>query len=528
MTRRTLGVLLALVLSIGGVYAQGPSSGKGPTVSGARVDRKLQDLLSRGGDSDQLRVIVTLKPGTKGGMLNALRAQGAQVSHDFSVVEAFAGQLPKGLLRALRNNPNVVSLSFDEAVASFQASVGTIYTVTNTSNSGTGSLRQAIIDANGRAGADTIRFNISGSGVRSISVSTALPSISSPVVIDGWSNPGYISTPVIELNGGNAGTGVEGLTLAAGSTGSTVRGLIINRFTGYGIEINGSNNHVIEGNWIGLSSTGLAASANAEAGLYAVTSSGNLIGGTTAASRNVISGNAKWGIYFNNTDNSTISGNYIGTDVNGTADVNGTTSNTLQSGVVLLNGSSNNTVGGASAGTRNVLSGNNHYGFEVMNAASQNNAIIGNYIGTTATGLAALPNVNGGASLWGAGTGNVLGGLAAGTGNVISGNTGMGVLIGNGSTGATIQGNTIGLNATRTAGLGNSTDGVYTDASSNSVIGGTAAGAGNVIAFNGGAGVSIVGGTSHSALGNQIYSNTAQGINVGVSGVQTNFKIIPY
>ena len=181
---------------------------------------------------------------------------------------------------------------------------------------------------------------------------------------------------------------VKGLTLGAGSNGSTIRGLIINRFTGTGIEISGSNNHTIQGNWIGLNNTGTAAAANGVKGIYALEQHGNLIGGTTAATRNVISGNAQQGIYFDNVDNSTISGNYVGTNAAGTGDVNGTVANTSQSGVFLTNGSSGNVVGGTNAGARNVISGNNHFGFEVLGATSQNNLLQGNYIGTDATGLA--------------------------------------------------------------------------------------------------------------------------------------------
>ena len=164
-----------------------------------------------------------------------------------------------------------------------------------------------------------------------------------------------------------------------------------------------------------------------------MTSTGNLIGGTTAAERNVISGNTQQGIYFDNVDNSTISGNYIGTNAAGTGDVNGTGVEHRRSPAsIVINGSSGNVIGGTTAGARNVISGNNHYGFEVLGATSQNNLLQGNYIGTDATGLVALGNTNGGASFWGAGTGNVFGGGAAGAGNVISGNLGRGVLVGNG------------------------------------------------------------------------------------------------
>ncbi len=302
------------------------------------------------------------------------------------------------------------------------------------SNGGDGiSLREAILATNNTGGTDYIYFNIAGAGVQTINVGAAgLPIITSTVIIDGWSSPNYAGTPIIEINGASA-TGSKGLELGAGSSGSTIRGLIVNRFSGTGIEISGSNNHTIQGNWIGLNSTGTAAAANGVKGIFAQNSTGNLIGGTTAAERNVISGNAEQGIYFDNTDSSTISGNYIGTNAAGTGDVTGTTSNTAQTGVFLTNGSSGNVIGGTTAGARNVISGNNHYGVEILGLTSQNNLVQGNYIGTDATGLVALGNTNGGMSFWGAGTGNVLGGGAAGAGNVISGNSGIGVLVGSAS-----------------------------------------------------------------------------------------------
>ncbi|MBK7664783.1 MAG: tandem-95 repeat protein [Sterolibacteriaceae bacterium] len=386
------------------------------------------------------------------------------------------------------------------------------------------SLREAILAANNTGGADYIFFNIAGAGVQTINVLTALPTITGAVVIDGWSSPNYTGSPVIELNGGNLGSLVKGVNLGAGSSGSTIRGLIINRFTGTGIEINGgatSNNHTIQGNWIGLNATGTAAAANGNVGIYGLNSTGNLIGGTTAAQRNVISGNAQQGVFFDNVDNSTISGNYIGTNAAGTGDVTGTGSNTLQSGVFLHNGSNGNVVGGTSAGARNVISGNNHYGVEIL-TSSQNNLVQGNYIGTDVTGQVALGNTNGGMSFWGAGTGNVIGGSAAGAGNVVAAN-GTGVLVGNASSGATIQGNYIGVGANGVTALGNSGEGIRVEGgSTGSLIGGESAGAGNVIAFNSLDGVDVANGTGNAIVRNSIHSNGLLGINLGAAGVTAN------
>src|SRR5262249_3076322 len=106
--------------------------------------------------------------------------------------------------------------------------------VTNTNDSGFGSLRQAIINANATAGLDTITFLI-GSGAKSIHLSSLLPTITDPVIIDGTTQPGYAGSPLIELEGSGVGSSGDGLAIYAG--GSTVRGLAINRFPSSGISL---------------------------------------------------------------------------------------------------------------------------------------------------------------------------------------------------------------------------------------------------------------------------------------------------
>ncbi len=103
-----------------------------------------------------------------------------------------------------------------------------------------------------------------------------------------------------------------------------------------------------------------------------------MIGGTSTASRNVISGNGFRGMYLENIDNSFVYGNYVGTNALGTADINGSSSNASQSGLMLIAGSSGNQIGNASlSGARNVFSGNNYYGIEVLSSTTQNNTISG-------------------------------------------------------------------------------------------------------------------------------------------------------
>src|SRR5262245_61774720 len=144
-----------------------------------------------------------------------------------------------------------------------------VFTVTNTNDSGTGSLRQAITDANGMGGG-TINFNIPGGGVHTISPLTVLPTVTQTVTIDGYSQPGSSpnSNPptmginavlLIELNGQFSGSNFGGLTINAPTC--IVRGLVINRFVGDGIRVCTDGN-VFEGNFIGTNPAGTAAFGN--------------------------------------------------------------------------------------------------------------------------------------------------------------------------------------------------------------------------------------------------------------------------
>jgi hypothetical protein len=140
------------------------------------------------------------------------------------------------------------------------------FVVTTAADGGAGSLRQAILDSNANDTPtpvdDAITFNIPGSGVRTIALSSPLPQISGNVTVDATSQPGYDTnhTPVVEIDGGGAGAGAAGLRIA--STGpvaaSTVLGLIINHFSGPGVVISGDYNYVAQC-YIGTDATGEAA-----------------------------------------------------------------------------------------------------------------------------------------------------------------------------------------------------------------------------------------------------------------------------
>src|SRR6185369_12320107 len=162
--------------------------------------------------------------------------------------------------------------------------------VTNANNHGTGSLREAITNANATPGTDTITFNIPGPGIKVINLLTSLPEITDPVVIDAATQPGYAGTPLIELNGDNLGF-EAGLFITAGNT--TVRGLAIGGFKIDGIALRSCNNNVIQGNFIGTNPAGTNAISNGANGvdIPASSNTNNLIGGNGAGAGNLISGN---------------------------------------------------------------------------------------------------------------------------------------------------------------------------------------------------------------------------------------------
>jgi CSLREA domain-containing protein len=403
-------------------------------------------------------------------------------------------------------------------------------------NDGTGNctLRAAIEQANGLPDTDTITFNIPGTGVRTIVPVTALPEISNPVVIDGYTQPGSSANTLadgdnavllIELSGAGAGTpgGVvtDGLSIRGGN--SVVRGLVINRFSGMGITIKG-NDIRVEGNFIGTTPAGTAKAGNLN-GVYinsTTTALGNrnVIGGTSPAARNVISGNSSLGVSATGAANNTlIQGNYIGTDAAGGAKLgNG-------SHGVSLN-SVSNTIGGTAAGARNVISGNGQAGlFFISGNSSVGNSVQGNYIGTDATGTAALGNQFAGVWINFSGSSTV-GGSDPAAANIISGNESSGILItGDIARNNQINGNLIGTDASGTRPLGNEKDGVEIRdfAHDNFVQQAGPTAPPNTIAFNGRYGVAVLPpGTGNNIRHNNIFSNGSLGIEVNDDGVSEN------
>lgn len=363
-------------------------------------------------------------------------------------------------------------------------------------------------------------------------LSSPLPTITKPVIIDGYSQSGSSPNTLavgddavlkIEIDGTSAGNLAGGLiNIDAGS--STIKGLVINR-AGAGnsaIRTSVAGSNVITGNFLGTDPTGTLDRGNNVHGVLIAGGNGNTIGGTAPADRNIISANKLDGVVLSSpSTNNVVRGNYIGTNAAGTAALGN-----VQDGLELAN-SSNNLIGGTAAGAGNVISANGFRGIFITSSLATFNTVQGNRIGTDAAGTVDLGNVLGGVSIANNASNNVIGGGAAGARNVISGNEGFGVEIhgfsGSGAILNVVAGNFIGTDATGIGPLGNSGDGVTTVLLANgNRIGGAAAGEGNLIAFNAGLGVGIDTGAGNSILGNSIFSNGDLGIDLGFDGVTAN------
>jgi hypothetical protein len=339
-----------------------------------------------------------------------------------------ASQRP-GSTRPRTGRPQVEPLEERQLLSTF--------TVLTTNDSGPASLRQAILSANANPGLDNIFFKIGSGGVQTITPTSELPTITDPVVIDGTTQPGFAGTPLIELNGGRQVAGVNGLTITAGS--SRVQGLVINRFPFLGILISGrgATGNVVQGNFIGTDVTGTQDLGNGETGVGITFAPNNTIGGTAAGTRNVISGNSS-GIVIGGSGatGNRVQGNFIGTDVTGTkllgntnsgVVINGASSNTIggttaaarnvisgnREGIFLVETTANvvqgNFIGTDVSGTRDL--GNTQDGVVFYLAAS------GNTIGGTASGAGNTIAFNGRVGVLALPQGG-----ASTTGNTIRGN----------------------------------------------------------------------------------------------------------
>ncbi|MEJ7637855.1 MAG: right-handed parallel beta-helix repeat-containing protein [Singulisphaera sp.] len=454
------------------------------------------------------------------------------------------------------------------------------FSVINVDDSGKGSLRQAILDANANPGRDIVDFAIgtklgaglgTNRGVQTIRPRSALPVVTDPLIIDGFSQPKsylefrYDPLPMIELDGSDAvskaaGAVVDGLRFASTASGSVVQGLVINRFTGNGIVLDGGSNNVLRGNYIGTNATGTVGFGNGGSGVVVNSSPYNMIGGSSLADRNVISGNRGVGIRLTDgiASYNNIQNNYIGIDVSGTYAIgnrlggialNTGSGNTIDGNVISGNGGGvdpndtakfsgilivgngggvgasdnlvkDNRVGTDATGMRplgnaydgiqvlnaprnrfvgNVTSANGHHGIDIEGAAAGGNLVKGNYAGTDAAGTGALANGFDGVA--------IVAPRATVSGNILSGNGRAGLyLFTSLASDAVIEGNRIGTDGSGTAALGNRYAGIVVLGSVSGVtIGGATPGAGNTISGNFGPGVLITD-YSHSiqVVGNRI------------------------
>jgi CSLREA domain-containing protein len=378
----------------------------------------------------------------------------------------------------------------------------------NVPNDGSVSLREAIQAINnGSAGLDqdiinqfpqlpgpfgvndTINFNIPTAGtVQTINVggtgNGALPALLRPVTINGYSEKGASQNTLangdnakilIELNGANAGPNADGILVGTGAGGSTIRGLAINRFSLNGIELQSGGN-TVAGNFVGTNPSGAADEANQNDGIHVSNANSNTIGGTTPADRNVVSGNRIDGIHIVGTTalpatGNLVEGNFVGVNAAGTGPVGLRAGNPAPGSPegngffgIEVSGGNANTVGGKTAGARNVV-GFNADGIAIDNGG-QNNLVEGNFVGVGADGVTAAGNVRHGVVLFSSGnplpplgpgqaneppvSGNTVGGTAPGAGNVIAFN---------GSAGVAIFGNPPPNNATPKQNAGNAIEG---------------------------------------------------------------------
>ncbi|HTU82686.1 MAG TPA: right-handed parallel beta-helix repeat-containing protein [Candidatus Acidoferrales bacterium] len=389
----------------------------------------------------------------------------------------------------------------------------TAFTVTNTLDSGPGSLRAAILTANAAPPSASSIVDFATTGV--ITLASALPQIVRSVRIDGTSAPGYTAggAPLVEVNAG----GFTGIVFAKGSAGSTMLALSIVGAKGNGVTL--EDGHItLNLNYIGLSLSGAAAGNGGDGVHIDSSSSSDAIGENpqqySGVVGNVISGNLRNGVAIDGSSNDTVAANYIGTNPAGTLPVgNG------GNGIAIENNAKSNEIGGTvyvdartgmandptgDKGTStpvfvvpplgNLISGNREDG--VLIVSSTGNALNGNFIGTSAGGNGPLGNGGNGVELRYAGN-NALAGCTAVENpfvyyNVVAGNAKNGLRV-TSSNDVTVQGNFFGIGANNTTPVGNRLDGIRVDGTSNNTQVGGVIPLGNVSGSNGTNGIEVTG-----------------------------------
>lgn len=375
----------------------------------------------------------------------------------------------------------------------------------------------AAMDASGfninASGVEIRGFNIrdfGGSGIRDISANGGNTFVGN-----------YIGTDATgaAADGNGIGVSTSSPDDVIGGTAPADRNLISgNAVQGVRISGSGADDNTVQGNIIGLDAAGTADVGNGMQGVWVLDASNAMIGGTESGAGNVISGNGNGGIAIDtnlekNTSGHVVQGNLVGTDVTGTVDV-GNSSNGIQVTPDVLG----TQIGGTAPAGRNVVSGNGGLGLYI-GFRSNETQIQGNYIGTDITGEADLGNGS-----WGIGliavSDTLIGGITPGAGNVISGNGRSGISVVSVAQANTVQGNFIGTDIDGQQAIPNDEHGIeFRGNTLNTVIGGTSAGARNIISGN----------TEHGILfwedggsGGTNDANTVQGNYIGTnkSGTQ--------
>jgi titin len=351
------------------------------------------------------------------------------------------------------------------------------FTVTNTNDSGTGSLRQAIINSDATKGPNSITFNIPGSGLRTINLLAALPTITQPVTLDGTTEPNSGGQPVIQVDGTKAGSGVIGLILPSAASGSTIKGLVVTDFAGGGVLLNAAANVTLTVDDLGLVnlSTGAVAHGNSAFGIELANGANH-----DTLSNDVISGNNADGVVVtgSGTNSNTVTGSFLGTDPSGLHALPNSW------GIFVTGGASYNTFGGTTTAARDVISGNNWTGIELNGSGTKGNIVEGDYIGTDSTGNSYLGNPGAGLAISQGSSGNTV------SGDVISDNVLAGVWI-NASSNNVISGDTIGLSRDGTHDLQNGQGIELIGGATGNTIGGTTTAARDIISGNTGYGVYV-------------------------------------
>jgi hypothetical protein len=326
------------------------------------------------------------------------------------------------------------------------AALANTYTVTNTGDSGAGSLRQALLDANANAGADTIVFSVSGAGcsggVCTIKPQSGLPGITSPVTIDGYTQAG--ASPNTNASGAiNAVlkiviSGVDdpdaddhqGFFLGSGSAGSTIQGVVVNAWH-EGVYVNAAD-VAVRGCFIGTDAAGMTAVDGDVTGIYAFGAAALTVGGTQPADRNLIAGN--WGSHVNldGVAGATVEGNLLGTDATGAAPLPPTNPLYPAAGAAIVT---------TTIGATTFLRGNVAVGPFLLGNGSPSSfetVVQGNFIGTDITGLAEFRY----SGIQVDTTDVTVGGTGPGEGNVIAFNP-VGVYVSQNAKRCRIRGNSI-------------------------------------------------------------------------------------